>query len=336
MKTLITLFCVLMAVPSLTQAQTDTLKKEIIIYDLWGKDNHKKENSLKDSLKNSDGEMLIIDKQFQKEGQEQKSKSVTIYPDEYEKGVSKVKASLDGVKEIRVYNNKYKERKREREIRRSEYKRFSGNWQGFNFGFINFTETDFSMYPGGENFMELDWANSFVMQFNLLQQSINLVPRNIFGFVVGLGLEYQNFRFDNRHSSIDLDPNGIIQPITLDPNWDVKRSTFKTLYMTVPLLMELQLPAKSYRRLYVSGGVMGGLRLHSKTKVVYNQNGKHKKKNTDNFNMIPFKADLIAKVGYRGRDCSFCVWGSYTMTDMFKADKGPKLHPYSVGVGIGF
>lgn len=334
MKTLIAFLCLLVAFPGLAQSQTDTLKKEIIIYDLWQKGNNKKGDTLKDSLKKSNEEMIIIDKKFQKEGQDQRNKTVTIYPDEIEKGVSKVKVSLDGVKEIRLYNNnKYKA---DKASKRNNYGRFSGNWQGFNFGFVNFTETDFSMYPGSQNFMELDWANSFVMQFNLLQQSINLVPRNNFGFVVGLGLEYQNFRFENRHSSIDLDEHGIIQPVTLDPSWDIKRSTFKTLYLTVPLLMELQLPAKSYKRLYVSGGVMGGLRLHSKTKVVYNQNGKHKKKNTDNFNMIPFKADLIAKIGYRGRSCSYSVWGSYTMTDMFKADKGPKLHPYSIGLGIGF
>lgn len=41
--------------------------------------------------------------------------------------------------------------------------------------------------------------NSFVMQFNVFQQSINLVPRNNFGIVVGLGLEYQRLRFDNKN-----------------------------------------------------------------------------------------------------------------------------------------
>lgn len=215
------------------------------------------------------------------------------------------------------------------------YRNFNGHWCGFYFGFVNFAHTDYSGYaPEDDNFMELDYVNSFVMQFNVFQQSINLVPRNNFGFVVGLGLEYQRLRFDDKHRSVQLNEDKKIVPWELDPAWNVKKNSFKTLYLTVPLLLEVQFPALHRQRLYVSAGVMGGVRLHSKTKIVYkNDSGKKKKdKVSDDFSMLPVKADVVARIGYR----SLNVWGSYTLTRMFESGKGPELHPYSLGIGLSF
>ena len=105
-------------------------------------------------------------------------------------------------------------------------------------------------------------------------------------------------------------------------------------YLTIPLMLELQLPAAKRNRFYISGGIMGGVRLHSKTKVVYKDSSgdKHKKKEKNNFNMVPFKADLVGRVGYK----RLSLWGSYTLTNMFKSDKGPELHAYTVGIGVTF
>ena len=68
-----------------------------------------------------------------------------------------------------------------------QYPPFEGHWSGFYYGFVNFGNTDYSMYEGtayeeyGE-FMELDWSHSFAMQFNVFKHSINLVHRNNFGY----------------------------------------------------------------------------------------------------------------------------------------------------------
>lgn len=233
-----------------------------------------------------------------------------------------------------IGRNSYKKADKKRN---SRYPAFEGHWSGFNYGFVNFANTDYSMYDGEYgNFMDLNWSNSFAMQFNLLKYSINLVPRNNFGLVCGIGLEYQRLRFENNYLSVTSIDHKLV-PVDLHENKNmdyIKRSTFKTLYLTIPLLMEVQIPAQNNNRFYFSGGIMGGLRMHSKTKVVYkNEKGnKHKKKEKDNFNMAPFKADITGSIGYRG----FHVWGSYTLTNMFKADKGPELHAYTIGIGATF
>lgn len=219
----------------------------------------------------------------------------------------------------------------------SKYAPFKGHWSGFYYGFVNFTNTDYSMYPPEKGeFMELDWTHSFVMQFNILRYSINFVQKNNFGLVTGLGLEYQRLRFEHNYTTIALEEHKV-QPVNLSQDPDlatIKRSSFKTFYLTIPVMLELQLPAHMKEGFYVSAGFMGGIRMHSKTKIVYdNLNGKkHKRKDKGNFNMVPFKADAVARIGFRNIN----LWGSYTLTEMFKSGKGPKLHPYSLGIGVTF
>lgn len=318
MKTTLSLFAIFLTLNGMASNFQDT----VMVDDLWQKEkNIKFVPNLQDSLL-SNREMQITDTL-----PTQKKSKIRILSSS-SSGLTIIGSGNDTEIEI-LGNHKYKNKKNK------GYRNFSGHWCGFNFGFVNFTNTDYSDYSASEqDFMELDYANSFVMQFNILEQSINLVPRNNFGLIVGLGLEYQRLRFENKHQSICLDENNRIMPYTLNPDWKVKRNSFKTLYLTVPVLVEVQFPARLRKKVYISAGFMGGIRLHSKTKIVYkNLDGNKKKdKNSDNFNMIPVKADVVARIGYHNLN----IWGSYTLTNMFKSNKGPELHPYSLGIGVTF
>lgn len=321
MKTFLSVLIALFVLESFAEPARDT----VIIEDLWQKkDTTKLDKTLKENLPAED-EMKILDNTYST-GKNQKIKIV------YGKNNTTTTTVYENPDyEIRILGkNRFRRNKN-----RDSYSRFSGHWCGFNFGFVNFADTDYSDYAAADDgFMDLDYINSFVMQFNVFQQSINLVPRNNFGLVVGLGLEYQRFRFDNKKRTIGLNEDNILVPKEIDPEWKVKKNSFKALYLTIPLLMEVQFPASNYKKMYVSAGVMGGLRLHSKTKIVYNNSNGNKKKDreSDDFNLLPVKADVVARIGYNNLN----VWGSYTLTNMFKSGKGPQLHPYSVGLGITF
>lgn len=211
---------------------------------------------------------------------------------------------------------------------RSQNPRFRGHWSGFNLGFADFG--DYEIIPGGSPFMDLQRKNSFVMQFNMFQYSMRLSKLNNFGLVTGLGLEYQRLRFQHKNS-IQRGENGIIHSLEMER---VKKSSLKNLYLTVPLICEYQFPAKQHRRAYVGAGIMGGLRLHTKTKVVYkNEDGESRRfKKAGNYSMNPVKADVIVRVGYD----KIALWGSYTLNRMMKSGKAPDLHAYVIGCGINF
>lgn len=189
---------------------------------------------------------------------------------------------------------------------------FRGHWAGFEMGINGFANEDYTGYA--YDFMELDMAKSIAVNLNLLQYDISLQKeRNTIGMVTGLGLEWNNYRFDN---DITLQKvNGVVQPLELDPNWDVKKTKLTTLYLTVPLLMEFQIPVKyKKRRVHMSAGVIGGVRLGSHTKVKHNGD---KDKDHDDFKLKTLRYAAHARIGYR----SLNFFATYGLTELFESGK---------------
>ena len=186
--------------------------------------------------------------------------------------------------------------------RESRPNKFRGHWNGFYFGFVNFGKTNYSKY-GGDDFMELDWASSFTMHFNFAKFSFGLSPRQRFGIFTGFGLDYSRLCFDG-DIAVRRKKGEMLHAVALSDLGieEVKRSTFKALYLTIPLMLEKQIPAPHWKRFYVSTGFIGGIRLHSKTKVVYTseKGNKRKLKENGSYGMVPFKVDYTLRIGYRG------------------------------------
>ena len=216
------------------------------------------------------------------------------------------------------------------------YSTFKGHWKGFHFGFMNFA----NLSDGWED-MELDMGSSFSMQFNFANYSVNLNSRGNIGLVTGLGIEYQRFRFSDENITLIKEKGNTIpvhvQDIYTEDNIDhVQRSSFKNLYLTIPFIFEVQFPAAkaAKKRIYASAGFMGGVRMHSKTKIVYrdSDDDKQKEKMKGNFHVVPFKVDVTGRIGYRNIN----IWGSYTLTNLFKSNTIPDLKVYTLGFGLLF
>lgn len=209
---------------------------------------------------------------------------------------------------------------------------FQGHWSGFRLGFMNFAK----LAPETEA-VDLNMKHSLCMQFNLLKREINLSRSNNFGIVTGLGLEYQRFRFrDNNitfHKSAGQTRPTVVKDLYPDAK-EIRKSSFKNFYLTIPVLFEVQIPKNACpsKRMFISAGVMGGVRMHSKTKIIYqdNQNDTTKKKQKGNFNVVPVKADAVAQIGFR----HVSLWGSYTLTHLFRNSRIPNLNVYTIGFGF--
>lgn len=209
---------------------------------------------------------------------------------------------------------------------------FRGHWNGVRLGFMNFAK----LAPETEA-ADLNMNHSLSMQFNLVKREISLSKKQNFGIVTGLGLEYQRFRFqDNNITFHKTDGQTLpteVRTLHTDAR-EIRKSSFKNLYLTIPVLLEVQIPKNTApaKRMFLSAGVMAGIRMHSKTKIVYqdNQNDTMKKKQKGNFNVLPVKADAVVQIGYR----HVTLWGSYTLTRLFKKSSLPDLNVYTVGFGF--
>jgi len=214
-----------------------------------------------------------------------------------------------------------------------EEKGFRGHWVGFEMGINGFSDENYNAYPAEkDDFMELDMAKSIAVNLNFLQYDISLQKeRNTIGLVTGLGLEWNNYRFD-KNITLVKDENGLIQPEDLNPDWSIKKSKLTSLYLTVPLLLEFQIPVKyESRRVHISAGLVGGLRLRSHTKIKYKSSGNtHKDKDHDNFNLKTLRYAAQVRMGYR----SLNFFANYGLTDFFEKNDGPELTPYTVGITL--
>jgi len=208
---------------------------------------------------------------------------------------------------------------------------FDIHWSGFEFGINNYLNNDFSMNLSEENsFMELNTSKSWNINLNLIEYDVPIV-REKFGIGTGMGLEFNDYRFDNL-SPIKKENDQIIRDTSYN-NVNVEKAKLTTTYITVPILFEYQTPAGDDNKFFITAGIIGGIKIGSHTKIVYNEDGDRKKeKNRGDFYLSPLRYGYTLKMGYG----FLKVFANYYETPLFQKDKGPELHPFTVGFNISF
>jgi hypothetical protein len=200
--------------------------------------------------------------------------------------------------------------------------KFKGHWLFFEMGVNSFANVDYTGYAT-ENFMDLDHNKSMEVDINLFKLSFGLQKhQNHIGLVTGLGLNFNDYRFSNPYTI--KNENGYIVPVPIEET-GLQKTKLSTGYVTVPLLLEFQLPRES--GLWLSVGVIGGIKMGSHTKVKIND---VKTKDHNDFNINPFRGGTTARIGYKG----FNLFGTYYFTEFFKDGRGPVMNPFAIGIGI--
>jgi hypothetical protein len=206
-------------------------------------------------------------------------------------------------------------------------KHFDGHWSGFELGFNGLANKDYSLYPPTDaDFMELDQPKSMEVNLNFLEYNI-LLNDNSIGLVTGMGFSMNNYRFDN-DLTIAKGTNGNVEPRYATEEEKMEKSKLTVSYLTVPLLLEFQIPVNGRsNRLFISAGLIGGINLGSHTKIKYDDS---KEKERGSFNINPFKCSATVRAGLK----DLSLYASYGLTPLFKEDKGPELFPFSIGISL--
>ncbi len=208
--------------------------------------------------------------------------------------------------------------------RRARY--FKGHWAGIELGFNNYLTKDNSMaLPDTIDFMSLHSGKAMNFNLNFSQLSMG-ITRHI-GFVTGLGITWNNYRFDG-NNNIHKGMDGIVE--VLDPGAPLKKSKLTTLYFNIPLLLELQIPTDR-NDLNIAAGPIGAVKLMSYSKMVFEDGDKVKSDGDFSLNLLRYGA--TARIGYE----NFQVYGTYYMTPMFKSGKTPggvDLYPFEIGIAF--
>jgi hypothetical protein len=140
-----------------------------------------------------------------------------------------------------------------------------------------------------------------------------------------MGLSFNSYRFQNPYTIVrEMDRT---EPVLLTYD-NLEKTKLAVSYLTVPLLLEFQIPVNQNEgRLFVNAGIIGGVKIGSHTKV---KHGNTKDKDRDGFNMNSFKYSATARVGYK----DISLFANYSLTPLFETGKGPGLTPFTIGISF--
>jgi len=210
-------------------------------------------------------------------------------------------------------------------IKKGRNNKFNGHWEGIELGFNSFGKSDYSMYAAADrDFMSLNQGKSLEFNFNFYELNIGL-HKSYVGLVSGMGLSFNSYRFEKPYTLVEGPTR--TEPLLLDHN-NLSKSKLTVSYLTVPLLLEFQIPVNQNEgRMFINAGLLGGVKLGSHTKVKYNSN---KDKDRSGFNINSFKYDATARIGYK----KVALFATYSLNSFFESGKGPDLTPFTVGISF--
>ena len=208
-------------------------------------------------------------------------------------------------------------------------KKFLGHWVGVELGFNWFLSPSGSFSLSGEQRpMRINMGSAINWNINFMQYSIPLMKSQHLGLVVGLGTNFNHFRFKAKNS-MSTGADQIIFHTTLqDQGHNVKSSRFFSWSLTAPLLLEFQNRSTYWKRFYVATGAIAHLRLYSSTKVVYDKS--REMSESDSFNMHDLSYAATLRIGYG----PIRLYGNFYPMGFFESGQGPKVYPIELGIVI--
>ncbi|GAB4131277.1 MAG: hypothetical protein Fur0041_01520 [Bacteroidia bacterium] len=231
-----------------------------------------------------------------------------------------------GGKDVQIVDGGEESGKRERRAKDSDFE----YWDGLDLG-INglLTASNSIEMPAAHEFMELNYAKSYVFAWNMFQKNIHIY-KNWVNLGTGFGLSWYHYNFRNSYT---LTPNVPFQTASLD-SFSYRKNRLNVCYVNVPLFLEFNTNASADRSFHFGAGMQFGYNVFdNKVKQKYELNGEtFKRKIKDDYNVNPFKYDIIARIGYG----NYTIFGSYSLSTLFEKSKGPTLYPFTAGLHIGF
>jgi hypothetical protein len=203
---------------------------------------------------------------------------------------------------------------------------FKGHLGGIELAFNGYSSSKFS--TSNDKYPECDLNTAKSTSFNMYFPALEIGLSRRVGFVTALGFNFNNYRFDNQYTIVN---NAGVTEWAPSPA-GTSKSKLATVYATIPLIFEAQIPVTNGNCINLGAGVIGGIKLGSHTKVVYEDNGRQKDKVHDDFNLSLLRYGFTARAGYK----MVQLYGTYYVSPLFETGKGPQLYPYEVGIAFTF
>jgi hypothetical protein len=204
-------------------------------------------------------------------------------------------------------------------------------WDGMDLGINGLMTVDNKVaMPAGLEPMDLNYAKSYVFGWNLWQKNIHVYRNNV-NLGTGIGLTWYHYNLRGSYSI----PANVNYTFPVADSISYSKNRLNVAYANVPLFLEFNTNNEdASRSFHIAVGAQAGYNVFkNKVKQKYELDGRtYKRKIKDDYNVNPFKIDLIGRIGYG----SFCIFGTYSLTPLFEQNKGPRLYPFTAGISLDF
>lgn len=198
-------------------------------------------------------------------------------------------------------------------------------WAGIDLG----VNTLVNAAPDDAAWLDTEEIRSLSWSFNFYEEKIRLV-KNYVGILTGAALTYNSYGIKT-NSRIQHTPDSTFATEVPDSLYRFSKNKLRATYLRVPLMLEFNTSEDPDRTFHIAVGAIGGLRIGSITKQIYEIDGQeYRDRVKSDFNLSPFTLDAAVRVGYR----SFTLWANYGLTPLFENGKGPEVYPLSVGLSL--
>ena len=204
----------------------------------------------------------------------------------------------------------------------------STNWWIVDLGFANVKDqTNYSAAQSGgfvssgvgKDQLNLRTGKSVNVNIWLFMQKLNMIKHAV-NLKYGLGLELNNYRFEDEKIRFTKNPT----TINIDPTLDgADKNKLAADYVTVPLMLNFNFTPGREKGFGFSAGVSAGYLYDARQKI---KNNGDKKKLHDDFDLEKWKLSYVGELNLG----PVRLYGSLAMKNMWQ--KGLDQTPYNVGI----
>jgi len=205
--------------------------------------------------------------------------------------------------------------------------RYHSHGSGLFAGFSNLAMRDISEIGTIEN-AELK-LSSYEIGLTIFGMDAQLSKKYGWILFAGLGFKVQQYNADRNYAFMLDDNNNTVQQ---HPELGIlySKSRLVQWYMHMPIMLEYQKKLSNRSLIFFQAGVELGLKLSSKSSVMYrdDKNKKIREKMGKGMNVNPLTADAKVEIGIN----SFGLYARYGLIDLFRKNRGPEVVPVAAGI----
>ena len=201
----------------------------------------------------------------------------------------------------------------------------STNWWIVDLGFSNYVDnTSYgtgtaanAFAPGStEDWFKLRSGKSRSVNIWFFMQRINMI-KHVVNLKYGLGLELNNYHFEDKTIKFNKNPTMIDQTYT-----GLGKNKLAADYLTLPMMVNFNFTPKKRQNFGISAGVSAGWLYSARQKIKIDGDVN---KTKGDFDLLKWKLSYIGEISLG----PVKLYGSYAFKSMF--EKGLDLTPYNVG-----